>query len=611
MRALLALLLALLAVPASAKDEKPEEFSVQTFTCPLTGKTFRQEVGYFAFPLITMPDGSWLGDTQIGVQIPVCPDDGLVLLPDLEKSDDSQLVYHQYSATERARLPALIADPEYSALKADGPYAQAYWLATQLGRPGEDRFFMLQRATWATSDPALRRKLVARLAADGEAVIATYKAGEGAKRFHLVYVASALRELGRFDEATALLDRIEAAGPPVLKPDDPDSIYGPGEFVPELRQAIADRDDGRFPAAMLPAKMVDDICEEKLKVIYGPTGAATKAACKARREREAKESRESEQAFAESADWKGRAVERDKACLATPVERRSRGLAMACEDAQRDRDQIAGLELAKQPEKLAADCLATPYAKRAGPLIYACDDFADAVGGQMGELLAQDDAGYALVCDTTGADPDVGPHDRTSEASDGCRWAKSRRKTAAVEALKADLPALDKRCAAYRDRYDDEVLVDACRERKWELQDQAAVALAGDQVAFDRACSRYRAKMRDGWITDSDDEFVCRTAWERRTGQSGFRSPAIPPPVAVLGSDEMAMAAEAKTPLLAATVPGSDAISDGFDIITRRLDETRANKPLQEVARRRAAEIIAQAKADGSYPKRQPGDREW
>ena len=583
MRALVAAILALFAVPQlawSKTSEKPEKFSVQDFTCPLTGTAFKQEVGYFSFPLITMPDGSWLGDTEIGVQIPVCPDDGLVLLPDVDGSDQSKLVYHTYTAEERGKLGALIADPEYTALKADGPYSQAYWLATKLGRPGEDRFFMLQRATWATTDPELRRKLVSRLAANGEAVIAAYRSGENIKRFHLVYVAGALRELGRFDEATVLLDRIESSGPPVLKPDDPDSIYGPGEFAPELRLAITEKDDGRFPAAMLPGKMVDDICEDQLTGLYGPTGAATKAACRARREREERESTESEQAYTESADWRERPAERDRICLATPAAGRSRGLAMACDDAQRARDQLAGLELAKQPEQLATACAATPPDARPGPLDNACDDFGTAVGDQLGDLLALDQQGYALICDV--GDPEIAPSDRSREANFGCRRAGAKRKTFAVERLQADLPALDARCKAYGDSYDDEVLTDACREREWGLQNQAAEALAREPGAFDRRCGRFRSKMKDNWITRSDEEFVCRTAWEIRRDRT--TAAVIPPPVL------------------------EDAM-DPYGISSRRLDETRNNAPLQALAHQRAAEIVAQAKAEGTYPRLRPGER--
>ena len=87
LRAAIGLILAALLPPAAASplaaqdDTQPTD--LREFTCPVGGARFTHNVGYSAFPLITLPDGSWLGDTQIGVQIPVCPDNGLVLLPDV------------------------------------------------------------------------------------------------------------------------------------------------------------------------------------------------------------------------------------------------------------------------------------------------------------------------------------------------------------------------------------------------------------------------------------------------------------------------------------------------------------------------------------------------
>ena len=42
------------------------------------------------------------------------------------------------------------------------------------------------------------------------------------KRRVSYYIVNALRELGRFDEALALIDSIERGGPPVPAPADPD-----------------------------------------------------------------------------------------------------------------------------------------------------------------------------------------------------------------------------------------------------------------------------------------------------------------------------------------------------------------------------------------------------
>lgn len=281
--------LALLSTSALAQP-----FDKREFTCPIGGAKFTQDVGYSAFPLVTLPDGSWMGDDQIGVQVPVCPDNGLVLLPDLAASAkmSGQLAYAGYSVAERERLPALIADAEYRALAADGRYAQAAWLAEKLGQPGDVRFFTLQRATWATRDAALRRKLVERFVAQAPAAIDAASNPDTTKRFWRMYVVNGLRELGRFGEASALLDTIEASDPPVPGPEDPDSIFGPEAIAPAMRRAIAQKDDGRYPAELLHRKVLADVCDEKMPLLFGPTGPATKAACKIRREREAREANE-------------------------------------------------------------------------------------------------------------------------------------------------------------------------------------------------------------------------------------------------------------------------------------------------------------------------------
>lgn len=584
--AALSLLIAAPGLPAYAESPAKQTYLVRSFICPISGKSFEQEVGYSAFPLITMPDGSWLGDTEIGAQIPVCPDNGLVLIPDLAKSAASsgdRIEYADYSTEERAKLPGLIADPAYQALKADGPYAQAWWLATQLGRPAADRFFTLQRSTWATRDPATRKRLVARFAEHASGIIAGMPTSDDNKRSAQLLVVNALRELGRFDDALMLLESVQRkqGAEPI---DGRDS-----EWLSSIWRAISEKDDGRFAAAMLPNRMVNVICSDRLAMIYGPTSEATKAACRARRVREAQESQALEQEFAEAQRLQENPKEREAHCTTTPAEQRSRGLQRACDEGQRERDQIASLELAKQPEELATDCAAAPEDQHKGPLRFACKDLDQAVGEQMGELLVADASAYKLLCIFESGDPDIGPEDRSEEADEACRNAKSGLEVKAVEALMVDLPALDARCKAYGDRYDDEVLADACWDREQALMEKDARRLFEDKTAFDNDCGRFRSKMKDGWITESEKERACRSAWELQTGRVS-RLPNDPVPE----SEEATRKSE--TPEI--------------EIVSRRLDSTKANEPLQAVARKLAEAIIARAKAEGTYPKRQPGDRE-
>src|SRR5687767_11674367 len=161
-------LLAAFAAPAPAAESQadPEVYDQREFTCPVGGGKFTQDVGYSTYPLVTFPDGSYPGDERIDAQIPVCPDNGLVILPDYEAMQapgTDRMIYGDYSPAELALLPRLIADPAYDALAPDGRHIQALWLATRLGRPAFTRFTLLQRAGWATTDPALRKRLMTRL----------------------------------------------------------------------------------------------------------------------------------------------------------------------------------------------------------------------------------------------------------------------------------------------------------------------------------------------------------------------------------------------------------------------------------------------------------------
>lgn len=274
--------------PATAEPYK-EDYDVRTFTCPIGGKKFKQDVGYSSFPLITLTDGSWLGDAQIGVQIPICPDNGLVLIPDLAKSEADEgdkILYADYTRDERTKLPSLIADPAYGALKSDGPYAQAYWLATKLGRPVADRYFMLQRSTWATVDPVLRRKRVSMLVSDTPALIDALPKEDMRTFLYRYYLVNALREMGQFAEATTALDGLERDVATIQ------SIPEEERGVPDadsMRIAIAEKDEGRHPAALLNRRIVSDVCNDSSPFLYGPTHPSTKIACKNREDREKRE----------------------------------------------------------------------------------------------------------------------------------------------------------------------------------------------------------------------------------------------------------------------------------------------------------------------------------
>lgn len=508
MKRFLTLLLALLAVPIAAQDEGEapwiEEYDPRDFTCPLGGEVFRQDVGYPTYPLASFPDGSWLGDIAIGAQIPQCPGNGLVILPDfpaMEAEGEQGMVYRDYTAAELARLPALIADPAYAALAADGRYAQAYWLATRLDRPASDRLIFLQRATWAALAPELRRRLVEQFVAEAPALIAASDLPDGAKRFQTGYVVNGLRELGRFDEALALLDGLEAAGGPVPAQTDPDAMFV-AEFGSQMRLAIEQRDDGRFPVELLGRRLVGMVCGDETFPPYDQRTPGNIAACKARDERLEREAMEDEQAWAEAEALDATPAERDRLCAATPPDERSRGLEMACSPVEWERDRKAADELLlNDPAQVAADCALTPEDGRKGALFFACISYGIAVDGAMERILADDDATYAVLCFEGGKgddSPDI------TEIQRFCASAKSTRDEREETTLLADPVALDAKCAATAEYERPGGLLGACITRESDLARQERAAVAADDGEFERRCG---SAPEGDYATMSREEF--------------------------------------------------------------------------------------------------------
>ncbi|MFZ9394458.1 MAG: hypothetical protein ACO25F_00165 [Erythrobacter sp.] len=513
--AVLAALLACCAAPAAAQGEGAAN-DLRSFACPLGGKTFRQDVGYFALPLVIMPDGSWLGDTEIGVQVPVCPDNGLVILPDLDdaggdEADGSQrLAYRTYTAAELAALPALVADPQYRALKADGPYAQAWWIADQLGHSPASRFALLQRSTWATRDPALRKRLVARFVEHGAALIARFPETDRRKSYSQLLIVNALRELGRFDEALARLDAFDLE----LTANDP---IGPDyDYAAKLRLAITQHDDGRFAVETLPDRMVGVICGGEMTAAYGSTTQATKASCKIRRDREAQEQRDRAAAYALRDDSTALA----RSCADTAPAKRSAALAQACEMLQDELDELAANELTRDGPGLAAKCDAIKGEIHEAVMGHACRKYGMALSSALAEQLAADADAFALFCPDVAADSWAEAGSRVSFA---CVDAELKLKRQAEQRLLADPAKLAGLCARQEEApegsmRDYEILLRACSSYEMDQEMAAVTRLAGDAAAFDSDCGRFQQTNSAGNevfdLTEGQER--CRKAWRQR-----------------------------------------------------------------------------------------------
>jgi hypothetical protein len=234
-----------LAQTASAPAAKPVS---RPMTCPIGG-------GQFTFVTVgsiaswgERPDGKPFGSFPL--DIPECPDNGLVL-------------YKDYEPVEVAKLEPLVASEAYQAMrKEDVPFYRAYWLMTQMGVQSEARLIALQRATWAAEGkPELRARYLAEFAAE--------TAKQPRKPDALNWIGmegraiNALRELGRFDEAAARLAKVPLSSLAVAepKPDDRGEAAGQARsrrawqtYFQALKAVNARGDASMEPFDMLPRR---------------------------------------------------------------------------------------------------------------------------------------------------------------------------------------------------------------------------------------------------------------------------------------------------------------------------------------------------------------------
>ncbi len=587
---------------------------MKRFTCPLTGEAFSQAVGYSTFPLVTFPDGSYPGDEQVNTQVPVCPADGLVLLPDFSPPEGDEpitdtLPYARYTKTELAKLPMLVADPAYAALKADGRYAQAYWIATQLGRPAFDRFSMLQRATWSTAVPAQRRKLVERLVSEGPALIEAADKPASYKRYLRALIANALRELGRFDEARALAVQIGADAAKAFDSDNPDEMINSDPGTAELIAVIDAHDTDRYPVGLMPSKWANAVCNgQTMRAPYTLTETG-KTACEKRKADAAQKARDDAKADAELTRLRGNPEERDRLCAATPEGQRSAGLARACEVAQRAIDEQAADEMEKDGEKVAALCESTPETSQKGAIFFACISYGVVLESELGQLVADDEAAFAILC-PEGDRESVYVPGRQRHVSSACNRAQQIRAERKEETLLADPMALDAECARVPENKRTGSLIGACIEREAQIRTADIERTATVPAEFERVCGGFARTNSAGnatfGLTEAQEK--CRNAWRLREnnrvredargkGLSCFND-------AIYSPDRPRCVSKAEYDR---AMQPSGQPEKWPDVDNSSLSE---GSSLSLAARARAASLIAKAKADGAFPKKRPGDRD-
>ncbi|MEZ5692807.1 MAG: hypothetical protein R3D99_02960 [Altererythrobacter sp.] len=444
-------LMGAVAAPASAKALNPEqakqwEFKPESFTCPLTGKRFKQVVTHPHFPLESYPDGSHPGDEWIDTQIPECPQDRVPILPDYaasmegEDAGSGRLVYHTYTAEELARIPGLIASEEWTALLSQTRHQRAYWLAKQLGRPSFDRFELLLHSPWSAENDEQKRTALEVLINDLPAIADDLDAPPEYRVFARYYMVDALRQLARFDEALALLDLLDKQVVDAEPGEDPDWAYARGEYSLQQARAIKLKDSDRFAIEALDDRIAGRLCSDPASypAMRGPNAARS---CKAREERLAREDAERGAVRALLDD---RAA-LDMQCDDAAPDARDAILDEACRQAQHEADWAKGERLVReQPEQVAAICEAAAEPDRNTVQVSACTSYDFTLGYAVAELLDADDAAFAALCD-------VGTQLGYGAISHSCKLSSERRDYRRAVDLWQDQASLRNTCR--RDRH--------------------------------------------------------------------------------------------------------------------------------------------------------------
>jgi hypothetical protein len=275
---------ALASSAAGAQTAAPAAPAARAMTCPIGGGTL--SFTPVAPPVVQgeRPDGRPYGNVKFPLALPECPDNGLVL-------------YKEYDSGETAKLEPLVGSAPYKALrKEETQYYRAYWLMRELGEPAERYLWALLQASWeAEGRPELRKRYLTELA-EASAKVPPRPADlnwigmEGR-------AINALRELGRFEEALARLDKVPVTSLDTLSDATAQSRARRGwrAFFTAIRPVIERKDSSLEPLDLLPRSIAYGRCLEAPAKLDGPgrafceKEAAAVAALKASRDKLAKE----------------------------------------------------------------------------------------------------------------------------------------------------------------------------------------------------------------------------------------------------------------------------------------------------------------------------------
>jgi hypothetical protein len=240
------------AKPAPARAEAGE-----AMTCPIGGAAFTYAAVAPAAGIGLRPDGKPYGKGVYPTPLPECPDNGLIL-------------YKDYSDEEVAKLTPLVASEAYQALRSETQYYRAYWLMKQMGVESGRYLLALLEAAWQAEDrPELRARYLAEFVDESAKVEAkpddmNWIGMEGR-------AINALRELGRFEEATTRLHAVplDALHAPVLDTGTEAAKRSAQQrqmwldYFEGLKTAIARKDASLEPFEMIPRQLALSWCLDR------------------------------------------------------------------------------------------------------------------------------------------------------------------------------------------------------------------------------------------------------------------------------------------------------------------------------------------------------------
>lgn len=223
-------------------------FSKETFTCPVGGQKFRDDVIASMTSWGQRPDGRRYGTTPV-IALTECPKNGFVYFEDKIGKDDA------------VKLAPLVASADYQNLrKSDVQHYRAWWLMNKIGRDPLDSAWMLLVSSWESDDqPLLKQKYQRAFVAEvGKVALTT--ANHETWFWTALRAADVWRELGDFVQSDALLDRLDRAE---VLPTDKGELSGARFTIDGLRALNADRNAKSEPTNMIPAMVALGLCTAK------------------------------------------------------------------------------------------------------------------------------------------------------------------------------------------------------------------------------------------------------------------------------------------------------------------------------------------------------------